>query len=126
VALINHGFPYWFCENFKKYDNREADLPIDQHQLLALIAPRALYVASADGDLWADPRGEFLSLAEATPVYALYGLPGFKPEEMPPLDTPITRGQVAYHIRRGIHNLTLYDWQRYMDFADKVFARKKP
>jgi hypothetical protein len=120
VATINHNFPYWFCDNFKQYDDREAELPIDQHQLLALIAPRALYVASADADLWADPRGEFLGLANAGPAYALYGLPGFRADEMPPLDTPLVRDQVAYHVRRGNHNLTLYDWRQFMDFAGRL------
>ena len=123
VEAINRGFPYWFADNFKRFNGREDELPVDQHQLLALIAPRGLYVASADEDLWADPRGEFLSLAHALPVYTLYGHEGLKPSEMPSLDTPVTRGRVGYHIRRGIHNLTPYDWQRYMDFADRLWKR---
>ena len=123
VALTNNRFPYWFCENFKKYHDREDDLPVEQNQLLALMAPRALAVGSADADLWADPRGEFLSLAYAAPVYALYGLPGMPADEMPPLESPLVRGHVAYHVRRGIHNLTLYDWQCYMDFADSLWRQ---
>jgi hypothetical protein len=123
VEVINRSFPYWFCGNFHTFDGREEDLPVDQHQLLALIAPRALYVASADEDLWADPRGEFLSLAHAAPVYALYGQAGLQPDEMPPLETPVVRGRVGYHIRRGVHNLTPYDWQRYMDFADRLWRQ---
>ncbi len=126
VEIINRGFPYWFCSNFKKFDGREAELPVDQHQLLALIAPRGLYVASADGDFWADQRGEFLALAHAAPVYALYGHAGLQPDEMPPLDTPALRGRVAYHIRRGGHNLTPYDWQRFMDFADRLWRERSP
>lgn len=121
VARINKGFPYWFCERFKSYDDREDDLPIDQHQLIALMAPRAVYVASADGDFWADQRGEFLSLAHAAPVFALYGLETPKPDEMPPLEQPLVRGKTGYHIRRGDHNLTPYDWQRFMDFADRLW-----
>lgn len=126
VEAINRGFPYWFCGRFKQYDNREAELPVDQHQLLSLIAPRGLYVASADADFWADQRGEFLSLVHAAPVYALYGHPGVKPDEMPPLDTPLVRGRVAYHVRRGAHNLTPYDWHRFMDFADALWDHKRP
>jgi hypothetical protein len=121
VEAINKSFPYWFCENFKHFDNHEDQLPVDQHQLLALIAPRALCIADADADFWADQRGEFLSLSAAAPVYALYGLEGFKADEMPPLETPLVRGRVGYHIRRGIHNLTLYNCQQYLDFADRLW-----
>jgi len=124
VAIINQSFPYWFCDNFKKYNGREEDLPVDQHQLLALIAPRALAVGSADADFWADQRGEFLALAQAAPVYALYNLAGVKPDEMPALDTPLVRGPVNYHIRRGVHNLTPDDWKCYLDMADGIWPRK--
>ena len=121
VAAINKAFPYWFCGNFKQYDNREDQLPVDQHQLLALIAPRALAIADADADFWADQKGEFLSVAAAGSVYAMYGFEGFKPDEMPALETPLIRGPLAYHIRRGVHNLTLYNWRQYMDFADHLW-----
>lgn len=124
VEIINRGFPYWFCENFKQFNNREAALPVEQNQLLALIAPRGLYVASADADFWADQRGEFLSLAHASPVYSLYGHPALRPEEMPALEVPLVRGPRGYHIRRGIHNLTPYDWGRYMDFTDRLWSRR--
>jgi len=123
VAAINKSFPYWFCDNFKQFDNHEDQLPVDQHQLLALIAPRGLAVADADADFWADQRGEFLALATAGSVYALYGFEAFKPDEMPALETPIMRGPMAYHIRRGVHDLTLYNWERYMDFADRLWNR---
>jgi hypothetical protein len=124
VKTINRGFPYWFCDNFKKYDDREGDLPVEQNQLLALIAPRALCVGSAEADFWADQRGEFLSLAHASPVFALYGFNGLRDEEFPALDTPLIRDRVSYHIRRGVHNLTPYDWNHYMDFADRVWRKQ--
>lgn len=122
VARINRNFPHWFCANFKQYDDDEDALPVDQHMLVALMAPRAVYVASADEDLWTDPRGEFLSLVHASPVFALWGHEPIRPDGMPPLDTPRQWGPRGYHIRGGGHNLTPYDWQRYMDFADKVFG----
>src|SRR5262249_5088399 len=126
VEAINRGFPHWFCGNFKRFDGRGAELPVDQHQLLALIAPRAVYVASADGDFWADQRGEFLALAQASPVYALYGHEGFKPTDMPPLDSPRVRGRMGYHIRQGNHNLTPYDWQQFMTFAARLGPDRAP
>lgn len=125
VEAINRGFPYWFCGNFKKFDGREDALPVDQHQLVGLIAPRAVYVASADADFWADQRGEFLSLVHAGPVYGLYGQSGFREEEMPPLDMPKSAGRMAYHVRTGAHNLTPYDWKCFMDFADRLWGRER-
>jgi len=122
IEAINRAFPHWFCRNFTKYNNREEQLPFDQHMLLALIAPRALYVVSAEEDTWADPKGEYLSLYHAGPVYRLFDLPSV-PEQMPPLDSPVIAGRVGYHIRTGKHNLTLYDWMRYVDFADSVYKK---
>ncbi len=120
VERINTSFPFWFARNFRAYNAREQDLPVDQHQLVALIAPRPVHVASATEDLWADPRGEFLSAKHAGPVYALFGRKGLGVADLPAPEQPALGDAVAYHLRTGKHDITAYDWQRYMDFADKV------
>ena len=121
VASINKNFPHWFCDNYNKYSGNEEALKIDQQGLIALIAPRPVYVASAELDAWADPEGEFLAALNASPVYELYGRKGLAISKMPQLNQPSLEGDVAYHIRTGKHDINSYDWSQYIKFADKYF-----
>jgi len=119
VGRINTSFPHWFCERFKRYNQKEHKLPFDQHMLLALIAPRPVYVASATKDRWADPKGEYLALKAALPVYKLSsGYETSFPEELPVPDKPILN-KTGYHLRTGPHNITDYDWLTFINWSNK-------
>jgi hypothetical protein len=120
VDRITSSFPHWFCKNFRQYAGRESELPIDQHEVIALIAPRGVYVASADEDLWADPRGEYAALVGAAPVFGVLGCESIREPAMPALGQPRVVGRTGYHIRAGGHGLGDVDWGYFLDFADKL------
>jgi hypothetical protein len=122
VKRINTSFPHWFCKNFHEYNTRVSELPVDQHMLIALMAPRPVYIASAEEDRWADPRGEYLSGFHAAAVYNLYK-PTVLDFESPEIDSPVNDTRIGYHIRSGGHNVTKFDWKQYLDFADKNLAK---
>lgn len=126
IADITTRFPHWFCPAFATYAGREAEMPTDQHVLLAMMAPRPLYVASAIDDRWADPRGEFLAAVAAEPAWKLFGLEGLGTAEWPPVDAPVESGRIGYHVRTGAHDLLEYDWQRFADFADRNLPAVQP
>lgn len=119
VERINTSFPHWFCENFKQYNKNESTLPIDQHQLIALLAPRPVYVASASADLWADPNGEFLAAKHGSEVYQLLGEEPLGITEFPSPNTASV-GVVSYHLREGKHDVTSWDWANYIRFAQQL------
>ncbi|MEC7904609.1 MAG: hypothetical protein VYE74_10455, partial [Verrucomicrobiota bacterium] len=117
-------FPYWLCRNAWKFVEQEDDLPVDQHMLLACIAPRPVYVHSSTDDTWADSRGEYLSAYHASEVYQLLGKKALESSKLPEVGKPIIESHVGYHIREGGHSIEMYDWQRFMDFADYHFQAK--
>jgi hypothetical protein len=125
VAAIGRRFPHWFCPAFARFAGRETEMPFDQHVLLAMAAPRPLYVASAVEDRWADPRGEFLAAVAAGPAWKLHGLEGRGTTDWPPVDTPVGR-TIGYHVRTGRHDLIDYDWERFADFADRTLLGRPP
>lgn len=123
ISDLNKKFPHWFCDNYIKYNDKEGDLMIDHHGLVALIAPRPVYVASATLDDWADPEGEYLSAKYASPVWELYGKRGLSSNAWPKPDQPDNDGSVGYHLRTGKHDITAYDWSQYIKFADQHFGK---
>ena len=113
-------FPHWYAANFKKYMDKDTLLPFDQHQVISLVAPRPVYIASAVDDKGADPQGEFAAAKAAESVYLFLGKTGLPAQTIPPLNQSV-QGQIGYHIRTGGHDVTLYDWKQYLNFADKHF-----
>ncbi len=109
----------WFCEKFHCFNEQEDFLPVDQHMLLALIAPRLLYVASSSEDTWADPESELRACMKASEVYELYGQKGCIVDEgKAEIGKSYHEGRIAYHVKEGKHGITSFDWEKFMDFWD--------
>jgi hypothetical protein len=125
VQVINTSFPHWFNDNFKTFNGKEELLPLDQHMLVSLIAPRGVYFSSAREDRWADPKGEYLSIKLGSRVYShIYGKEVSFHLDFEELKGPIIQSFAGYHIREGEHDLTLEDWKSYMDFVELNFGKK--
>ncbi len=118
IKAINTTFPHWFNNNYKQFNDNVNALPVDQHMLIALIAPRPVYTTSATEDLWADPVGSYASIVEAQKVYDLYGKKSALSSSPPPANNPIIQSVTGYHNREGIHNMTAYDWGNFIRFAN--------
>jgi len=122
VKDICTRFPYWFCNNYQKYMENESALPFDQHFLVAAMAPRKVYVASAAEDLWADPASEYLACAAADEVYKKLGMTGFvRPDRLPEPGDKFHDGDIGYHLRSGQHYFSREDWLYIMEYVRKHF-----
>lgn len=118
ISDITTNYPFWFCKNYAAYAADEDAMPVDAHMLLAMAAPRPMYLASASVDVWADIQAEYAALRLASELYTLYTPGLILPERRPAANQPFHIGRIGYHIREGIHDLTFYDWICYMDFCD--------
>lgn len=117
VQAITRAFPFWFCKKYRDYAERHDNLPFDQHYLVASVAPRKVYIASAAEDEWADPLSEYLSLCAANPFWSFYGKCGFTPVDRPPVVGDVLCGDcLGYHLRDGVHFLSREDWNKFLDF----------
>jgi hypothetical protein len=119
------NFSWQFAGNLQGWAGKWNELPVDQHMLLALIAPRPVYVNGGLGDQWSDPKGEFLAMVAASPVYELLGASGLGTDQLPELDQPITSGHLAFHYQSEGHRAVPEDWKLFLDFAERHYASGK-
>ncbi len=124
VKDITRSFPFWFCENYKRYSEREGIMPFDQHFLLAAIAPRFVCVGSAEEDLWADPESEQLACLAASPAFEENGVLGFLgPDRFADVGESFFEGHVGYHKRAGKHYFSREDWLKLIAFIQMHKAK---
>jgi hypothetical protein len=120
------NFPWQFAGNFQKYVARWREMPVDAHLLIALSAPRPVFVTGGTNDQWADPRGEFLAEVAAGPVYRLLGKADLGRDQLPPLDTPVITGELGFHYHTGGHTITPSDWKAFLTFAGRYLKPVEP
>src|SRR5881409_1159210 len=119
VDDVAANFPWWMAENFQKFSGRWGEIPVDSHMLIALCAPRPVFVTGGTQDQWADPHGMFLAQVGAGPVYRLLGKKDLGTTTLPPLDTPLTSGSLGFHYHTGGHTISPADWNAFLEFADR-------
>jgi hypothetical protein len=122
-AALTNRFGYWFDKKLLDCAANVNSLPVDWHELIALYAPRPVYIAAEEEDQRGDPRGAFLAAKNADPVYKLLGDVGIGVADMPPVDAPVG-DFIGYHNRSGEHGQNQYDWDQYLSFADRHFKSK--
>lgn len=118
VAQITKGYPHWFAKSYAGWAGKEEEIPVDQHQLLALIAPRPVFIGAARRDKWSDPEGAFRAAQGADPVYELLGARGLDQDDMRARNFS---ADVAYIFRGGRHGVTSADWRDFLAFMDAHF-----
>ena len=122
IETITRVFPFWFCENYKKYAD-ESLLTFDQHMLVAAIAPRHFLSGAAAEDTWADPESQLLSCFAASAAWENLGQKGLvAPDRYAEVGEQFSEGNISYHLRAGLHYLSREDWQIYMDYIKKHLA----
>ncbi len=119
VRAITNDFPHWFATAFDDYAGREQDLPVDQHQLIALVAPRPVFLGNARRDVWADPNGTYRAALGANPVYELFGRAGLDQGGMTDFNP---QGDIAYWFRPGMHGIDRRDWPAFIAFLEAHFG----
>lgn len=124
MAVINKNFPHWFNAEYKKFNATPEKLPFDQHELVALMAPRPVLLSNAAEDRWANPTQQFEVLKAAEPVYQLLHAGGCEAQAMPP-EGKLVSSRLGYYIRAGKHSMIASDWTVFMDFADRHFKGGK-
>ena len=117
-TLDNIAGSYWMAGNFRKYAGHWNDLPVDAHELIALVAPRPAFITGGTQDQWADPHGEFLAAVGAGPVYRLLGKQDLGTTQMPAPDASLISGALAFRFHAGGHTDTI-DWPVFLQFAQR-------
>jgi len=124
IASMTTGrYSYWFAPKLREFGDRVNQLPVDMHELIAMIAPRPVYVTGAVEDGWSDPKGEFLACVAAGPVFRLLGVQDLGTDQMPEVNQPVMH-TIGYHIRAGKHDVLPFDWEQYLKFMDMHFYSK--
>lgn len=122
IAQITESYPHWFSPRYADYAGREDQLPVDQHQLIALMAPRPIMIGGAWRDAWSDPTGSFRAGRAANPVYALYGSQGMTQTRLGDFQP---EADVAQFMRRGLHGVRPGDWRAFLAFLDAHFEPER-
>jgi hypothetical protein len=115
VKEITDTYPHWFSEAYAKKDWDSEDVSVDQHALLALVAPRPIFLGNARRDVWSDPNGSFRSAQGASDTYKLYNKTGLKQDSLKPFHPD---ADIGFYLRSGTHGVVKEDWPAFLVFLD--------